>query len=197
MSDKKACRIEAEIYLKMKGGGQTLRRVLIRYGELFVTIIIFLTGLVLLTLTDRIIRVSTSRAAAEQLGPKFWPIIILIGIVALSAYIIFTILRRIKNSEWNTEEENATLEQFDDKRLVTLITLTVIYVYLLQYIGFLSTTPVFMILVSWLIGIRVIWKNLTFSLLLTSIFIYVFGNFLYVPLPRGIGIFRELSFFFY
>lgn len=181
----------------MKGGGETLRRVLIRYGELFVTIIIFLTGLVLLTLTDRIIRVSTSRAAAEQLGPKFWPIIILIGVVALSAYIIFTILRRIKNSEWNTEEENATLEQFDDKRLVTLITLTVIYVYLLQYVGFLSTTPVFMILVSWLIGIRVIWKNLTFSLLLTSIFIYVFGNFLYVPLPRGIGIFRELSFFFY
>lgn len=174
-----------------------MRRVLIRYGELFVTLAIFLTSLFLLLTINNYIKVSSSRVAAEQLGPKFWPIAILIGIVFLTGIILFNVYRQIKKTEWDTEQEDATIDQFTDKRLFTLIAITVIYVYLLSYIGFLSLTPIFVILISWLIGIRVIWKNLTFSLLLTAIFIYVFGNFLYVPLPRGIGFFRELSFFFY
>lgn len=174
-----------------------MRRVLIRYGELFVTLTIFLTSLYLLFFINSFIKVSSNRAAAEQLGPKFWPIIILVGIVLLAGFIIFNILRQIKKTQWDTEQEDATIEQFSDKRLFTLISSTAIYVFLLSYIGFISLTPIFIIFISWLIGIRVIWKNLTFTLLLTAIFIYVFGNFLYVPLPRGIGFFRELSFFFY
>lgn len=174
-----------------------MRRVLIRYGELFVTLTFFLTSLYLLIFINNFIKISSTRQAAEKLGPKFWPIVILIGIVFLSGIVIFNIVREIKKTKWNTEQEDATLEQFTDKRLITLIALTGSYVYLLPYIGFLSITPIFIILISWLIGIRVIWKNLTFSLALTGIFIYIFGNFLYVPLPRGIGFFREISFFFY
>jgi putative tricarboxylic transport membrane protein len=174
-----------------------LRRVLIRYGELFVTLAIFLTSLFLLLTINNYIKVSSSRVAADQLGPKFWPILILIGIVFLTGIILFKIFRQIKNKGWDSEQEDATIDQFTDKRLFTLISITVIYVFLLPYLGFLSLTPFFIIFVSWLIGIRVIWKNLTFSILLTAIFIYVFGNFLYVPLPRGIGFIRELSFIFY
>lgn len=174
-----------------------MQRVLIRYGELIVTLTIFLTSLYLLIFINNFIKISSTRGAAQQLGPKFWPFVILIGIVFLTGIIIFNVLREIKKGKWDTEEEDAKLEQFNDKRLLTLIGLTVFYVFILTYVGFLSVTPIFIILISWLIGIRVIWKNLVFSILLTAIFIYVFGNFLDVPLPRGLGFFREISFFFY
>ncbi len=63
-----------------------MERFLHRYGELIVLGVILLVSATLLIMTNDIIRISEQRAASEAAGPKFWPMLILSILTALTAF---------------------------------------------------------------------------------------------------------------
>ncbi|WP_096203165.1 tripartite tricarboxylate transporter TctB family protein [Bacillus sp. FJAT-45350] len=173
-----------------------LIRYLHRYGEIIVIACIFLVGLSLLIATDDIIKISAERAAGEPAGPKFWPLLVLTGLVLLSAFVLVKTIFVKRREKVNKQAEDEYLQDFSTTRLISLIVGMFIYLYLMQFLGFILSSLLFIYFVCTLIKIPLI-KKLIFTFVSLGVFIFLFGKILYVPLPRGIGILRELSFFFY
>ncbi|MDQ0338208.1 putative tricarboxylic transport membrane protein [Caldalkalibacillus uzonensis] len=168
-----------------------------RYGEIMVTGSLFIVSLLLLLFTDQIIKVSAARVASEQLGPKFWPKLLLLGIVILTlVQLVKTIVESLRKDR-DEQGEQAYIRQLTDVRLVSMIALIFVYIVLLPQLGFILLTPVLLLFISWLVGVRPWWKNLLSTVVITAALIFVFGHFLQIPLPRGTGLLREISFFLY
>jgi hypothetical protein len=71
------------------------------------------------------------------------------------------------------------------------------YIFALNILGYIVSTLIFPFFIGRTIGYR---KNAIlaiFSIILTAVMVLVFGNLFSVPLPRGIGLLRELSYFIY
>lgn len=173
-----------------------MRRYFKRYGELYFCSFIIISALYLMIFNYKFIRVS-SRATHELLGPRYWPILILSGILILTLSAIVIKYKNIMNHEWNVEEEDTCFEEFSDVRLLKLMVSTGLYIYLLKFFGFTFLTPVFLYFVNQTVQIRGIGKKIIVAFVITAFLIFVFGRFLSVPLPRGAGIFREISFLIY
>lgn len=71
------------------------------------------------------------------------------------------------------------------------------YIVLLNILGFAVSTLLYLFIAPASIGYRK-WGLLTaFSIVSAAVLVSIFGTVFYVPLPRGIGVFRELSYLIY
>lgn len=88
--------------------------------------------------------------------------------------------------------------KFAPKVLKTML-LFFAYVFLIDVIGFLIATPIFLLIFMGMLAPEKVWLKMgAVSLLTTFFFVYVFGRLMYTPLPRGsIEILRNLSRIFY
>lgn len=68
-----------------------------------------------------------------------------------------------------------------------------LYIFLVHYIGFIVATPVFMAIYMYVVGYRKKVMLVAAPLLAIAVFLLLFVVATYIPLPRGIGIFQELS----
>jgi putative tricarboxylic transport membrane protein len=81
--------------------------------------------------------------------------------------------------------------------LVTNVILLAAYIALLNVLGFALSTALYLFVAAASIGYRK-WGLLTlFSIVASAMLVGIFGTVFYVPLPRGIEFFRELSYFIY
>jgi hypothetical protein len=71
------------------------------------------------------------------------------------------------------------------------------YILLLEYGGFVLLTPIFVALFMILLGARKKVYIAVGSILFVGVVTFVFGNLLFVALPRGQGIFRAFSLLFH
>lgn len=131
--------------------------------------------------------------AVEQVGPDFWPKIILLGVMILSI-LIFLNERKIKPRLSPDQVEDRSV---DRRRVIWGLVLIFGYIILLDHGGFTLLTPIFMGCFMYLLGVRKKGFIMVSSLFLTAIIIILFAKFLLVALPRGVGVFREFSLFFY
>jgi len=128
--------------------------------------------------------------AYKEVGPDFWPKIVLICLIALSAtltvsHIITWRKSRRKLGKW---EEGW-------KRVLIAVLLAVGYVYFLKPLGFIVASPLF-ILGMMLLILPEKKKMIPFTILGIMVMIYViFSKLLFVPLPKGFGIFHDISIF--
>ncbi len=130
--------------------------------------------------------------AVEQVGPDFWPQILLLGGIILSVFIFL--------SEWREKKSSSPpLERGQEgrSRAVWGGMLILGYILLLEYGGFVVLTPIFVALFMILLGARKKVYIAAGSILLVGVVTFVFGNLLLVALPRGKGIFRAFSLLFY
>ena len=130
--------------------------------------------------------------AVEQVGPDFWPQILLLGGIILSVFIFF--------SEW--KERKSMSPALGEKpegrsRAVWAGLLILGYILLLEYGGFVLLTPIFVALFMILLGARKKVYIAVGSILFVGVVTFVFGNLLFVALPRGQGIFRAFSLLFH
>jgi hypothetical protein len=72
-----------------------------------------------------------------------------------------------------------------------------VYVALMNLIGFMLATLVFTFVNPLIMGYKNYRVLAFFSALLTVVVILTFGKVFYIPLPRGLGILRELSYYIY
>ena len=176
------------------------------YITLFVGIVFFL-----LTLTIG------EPFSKSDIGPRTWPQLLAITIVLLS---IFNIVQEIKKSKQIVEEkksndniefelENSIESKVKEseqsmeaqivypKRFWVVLLLLCAYAFSINYVGFIISTSLFTGINMYLMGFKKIKPLLLVSLLIVVLLVVLFPKLLAVPLPRGIGIFRDFSRIFY
>jgi putative tricarboxylic transport membrane protein len=132
--------------------------------------------------------------AYREVGPDFWPKIVLTILIGLSAVLtLYNVLAWRKKSRGN--EQVAEEKEENWKRVLIVSLLAVGYVYFLKTLGFIVASPLF------IIGMMLVImperkKVIPFGVIGIMVMIYIiFNKLLFVPLPKGFGIFHDISIF--
>jgi putative tricarboxylic transport membrane protein len=136
-------------------------------------------------------RFPVSRATA--VGPEFWPQIVMGGMFVFSALLVIgTVIYRRQYAAESLQEKQPYPHNF-----WLVLGYTAAYVAGMEWIGFVVATILFLGALFWILKFRqtkplllVIFGSTLFSVLL-------FPRLLGIPLPRGTGLFRTISLFFY
>ena len=129
----------------------------------------------------------------DVLGASGFPLVI--GLLALLVLLLITI-RAVR------EGTGERLPLFDlrlpeGRLLLANVGLLAGYIVLLNILGFAVSTMLYLFIAPTSFGYSK-WRTLTaFSVAGSVLLVGVFGTAFYVPLPRGIGLFRELSYLVY
>lgn len=84
-----------------------------------------------------------------------------------------------------------------DQGMLSTVIMLGIYVASMNYIGFAAATFFFAFFNARLMGYRNDKTLVIFTVVFTILVVLIFGKVFYVPLPRGLGFFRELSYYIY
>lgn len=134
----------------------------------------------------------------NKIGPRFWPMMVLTIMLVLSIILIVkTKVQSYTDDEYTPEKENKTVRLFRLPIILIISLIVAVYIALLNVIGFLLSTLLFTYPVALLLGMKKKLSAFFLSVIATAAFIAIFGGLLNIPLPRGIGVFREMSFYFY
>jgi putative tricarboxylic transport membrane protein len=133
---------------------------------------------------------------------SFWPGIALIILFVCSCIEMVRLLRQ-------TKEEREAKEAADDKKKKALQeamgeadnrsllifggVIAFLYIIIVHYVGFMFTTPIFMAVYMYVTGYRNKVMLVAAPLLAIAVFLLLFVVATYIPLPRGMGIFEEIS----
>ncbi len=159
-------------------------------GELFFLLFILLGAVFLFWET---LKFGGGQGVGGRLGPSFWPQIVLAGIIIICAGLMVQYLIK---TEKGAEGKKATLD-LRQLRFLIAVALIVGYLVLLPFLGFIITTPVFMVAFMYLLGEQSAAWILGVSLGMTAVIVVLFTKVMYVPLPRGRGMFLQFSQIFY
>jgi putative tricarboxylic transport membrane protein len=131
-----------------------------------------------------------------KLGPGFWPGFILITMMVLSLWIAVDAFRSRKKAAGD-KSGAAAKSAVSRIRFFLALTLIIAYLVLLNVVGFIALTPFFLIAFMVLLGEKSWPWMIGLSIGMTIIIVLAFTQAMYVPLPRGIGIFHDFSVLFY
>lgn len=160
-------------------------------GELVFIVLIVLVSAVLFWVAQSF----QGHGIYAKLGPEFWPTMVLGALMILGIFVSVGIARKMsREKSWD-----APLFTKDPGklRLFAALGLIIAYLILIKLMGFILTTPPFMVLFMILLGEKSKGWMLTVSVGMTVIIVILFTKAMYVPLPRGVWLFRQISLFFY
>ena len=78
-------------------------------------------------------------------------------------------------------------------RIAIVVAMVVVYINILRQIGFITSMFLFVVVSLAAVGSKRYIYNIVFSLLFTIAITFIFGNIFSINLPRGTGIFMQLS----
>ncbi|MBE0584878.1 MAG: tripartite tricarboxylate transporter TctB family protein [Desulfofustis sp.] len=130
-----------------------------------------------------------------QLGPAYWPKFVLVSIMVLSVGVAFFSIKGVVQEE--IPAAKGLHFTAANARFIAAVSLIAGYLILLPYVGFLVLTPFQMMIFMYLLGERKKIWIFTIPFVLTIGIVLIFTKAMYVPLPRGVGIFLEISHLLY
>jgi hypothetical protein len=128
----------------------------------------------------------------NDVGPEFWPQILLGGLIILSVALLVDISSRRRALAACEAEEYPF-----PRRFWYTLALAVAYTLVMPYLGFTISTLLFSLVIMRVLGFRSPKNLLITTAGTTLLFVVLFPKILTVPMPRGVGIFRTISLFFY
>ena len=152
-----------------------------------------LVGLGIVFYLTQALQLPATDNPADVLGAGGFPIII--GILGLIVLAMITI--RVVKEKHKIHIPMLELHTIDGRMLIINVMLLAAYVGLLDVVGFILSTLVYLVICPLSIGYRKPALLCAFSAITTAVLVGVFGILFYVPLPRGIEFFRELSYMIY
>ena len=133
-----------------------------------------------------------------QLGAAFWPqVVVVITVIAALTLLVSRFLRGVEG-----DAKDEAISHLDDiptgagglsPVTLAMFALPLIWVYGLHQMGFLLSTPPFLIGFTWLMGVRRLRTLLGFSLGFYAVLVLVFYKLIFTPLPMGAGWFHTVS----
>ena len=133
---------------------------------------------------------------------SFWPGIALTILFVCSCIELLRLLRQTKEQSEAKEKaderkqallEEATGEKTVKNLLIFGFVISFIFIIVMDFLSFTVATPVFMAIYMWVTGYREKLWLVVIPIVATVVFLLLFTIATYIPLPRGVGIFRELS----
>jgi len=159
-------------------------------GRLVFDGLLCLTGLYFYVLSGKFTYVATP----GQLGPDFWPKIILILLMLLAAY-DFVVAVRIKEETAKKDSEQKT-NRYPLLLFIGSI-LTVGYVYFVSILGFPLTTFLYLMGFMYTGRYRKMGVIAVSSFITVIVMLLIFVKLVYVSLPLGEGIFADFTILLY
>jgi putative tricarboxylic transport membrane protein len=160
-------------------------------GEIIISVVIFFGSLYLYFESMKF----EGLDVYGKLGPSYWPKFLLICMMALSFLVAVDAFRERRKK--SPEKEETSRADGGKVRFLFAIGFIVFYLILMQKLGFILLTPFFMIAFMYLLGERKKIWIFSVAIGMTVIIVFAFTKAMYVPLPRGQGIFLKFSQFFY
>lgn len=111
------------------------------------------------------------------LGPGDFPEIVSIGLIICGFILTF-------QSFFISEKTKKIYSKSSVKDVLILIFISLLYVYLVKYIGFLYLTPFLMLATMYLFGYKKLPYAIVISVIFTLLVYYVFYGIFKVPLPQ-------------
>lgn len=131
--------------------------------------------------------------SGDVFGAGGFPILLAcLGLVVL----VFIIRQSLKNKT-KVEIPMLNIKSSSGKPLILNIGVLSLYLLIMNIIGYVLSTFLFSIGSARVLGYKKIFALLVFTISLSVILTLAFGNIFFVPLPRGIGIFKDLSYYIY
>ena len=156
-------------------------------GEIIISLVVILGCMYLYYETRKF----EGLAIYGRMGPEYWPRILLIVIMALSVFIALINAMQVKRGEaapgFQAKYDKHTV------RLFAAMGLIVFYLIGMRYFGFLTLTPFVMVAFMTLLGEKSKGWMVSIALVLPFLIVILFTKVMYVPLPRGTGIFLRIS----
>jgi len=128
-----------------------------------------------------------------KLGAAWWPQLTLgLGMILTLASAAFSVHKTLRESKQESKLKIRELKSLG-------ISSAIFAIFLLgnAVVGFMWAVPVLMFGFMYHLGARKVPVLILVPILSSPLFAFIFGRFMEVPLPRGIGLFRSLSFFIY
>jgi hypothetical protein len=152
-----------------------------------------LIGLGVLFYLTHAIQLPATDNPADVLGAGGFPIII--GVVALIGLAMITIHTVKEKRKGDIPMLN--LRSIDGRMVFINVLLLAAYVGLLDVIGFVLATFAYVLVAPLSMGYRKPLVLAVFASVTTAAMVVIFGIVFYVPLPRGVDLFRDLSYMLY
>ena len=131
-----------------------------------------------------------------QLGPAFWPQMILILLMVSCGIKAWEILKARGKREEETAEAGP-LPGVNMPKLAAMIVMVIGVVYFMDVLGFALTNFLFLLLFMRIAGLRKKVPLILTSALGTVFLLYLFVKVVYLPLPKGEWFFDDLTIMFY
>jgi putative tricarboxylic transport membrane protein len=164
-----------------------------RIGEIILTGLIVLVSIFLLVVTGSFPTYQSKGLA----GPALWPRIILVMLILLGLIVLAGLFRK-PAAKGPTHQIGAGENQERIlPRVFIIMGFCVLYTLVMKSFGFLLVSLAFQILTLWVMGVRKPKSLILGPVLLTAALYGLFIRILHNPLPRGVGVFYDLSRFFY
>jgi hypothetical protein len=149
-------------------------------------------GLLLFFALGTVLRIPARTVGTDVLKAGGFPLgVIVLSLVVLGFLIVRYILRCRKDGK-----PVLTGSGIHPRALAAAAAIAV-YAVLMNVIGFMLSTLAFTFANPLVMGYKNYRLLAVFSVVLTVVIILVFGKVFYIPLPRGLGFLRELSYYIY
>jgi putative tricarboxylic transport membrane protein len=134
-------------------------------------------------------------AKAGNLGPDFWPKLLLGLTMAVCLYEIVktALFHHGKAQEDDAGEEKAGAQKQYPGLLIIGTLMTVAYVYFVNIMGFILCTFLYLAFFMFVGRYRKVWVIAANSVIGTALFVVIFMKVVYVSLPLGQGPFQQFS----
>lgn len=129
----------------------------------------------------------------DYLGAGGFPIIL--GILGLIVLAVITV--RVLRAKTRIKIPMFELGSLDGRAVALNVVLLFAYIMVMDVIGFVLSTLLYLPIAGWFIGYRKRLRLAIYAAAVTVVLTVVFGILFVVPLPRGIGQLRELSYMIY
>lgn len=136
---------------------------------------------------------SKETIAGDQLGAGGFPLIM----VVLGLILCTILLVKQLKSKKKTHERLLDLSTPAGKAIALNALVLAIYLAVMNLFGFILSTLIYAFSAARVTGYRKYGKLVLFSFLTTIGLFLLFGKAFFVPLPRGVGILKELSYLLY
>ncbi len=138
-------------------------------------------------------QLGASTTDGDIFGAGGFPIFIaIVGLIVLGV-----ITRNVIKDNKKIEIPMFNLKTAGGRSVTTNLVALSVYVILLNYLGFIFSTPIFLLSSAKSMGYSNNKALGVFIVLTTLALVVLFGKVFFIPLPRGIGVLRELSYFIY
>lgn len=157
-------------------------------GEFIIPIILIVLSIILYANTY-----TFKFTTYHQASPKMWPRGILVLLV-LASLILMGKLLFLKLEGGAAEREEKPKIKWTT--MLGGVLILFLYIFFMKYLGYILCTLAFTICAMLMLGNRSRLQLFVVPIIITAFVFFVFTYAMYIPLPKGVGIFRALSLMF-